>query len=245
MTAIARALVVVLLVAAGAAAQTATRPDLSGAWVPLGGGRGLAPALAPPPAGPIVLKPAYAAEYEARRAADAEATRRGEPPPSDAVVCMPYGMPRMMAVASYPVEILQTPGQVTIITEAFSEVRRVFLDQPQLPLDEVAPGYYGHSVGRWMGDALVIDTVGIKESVPGYNGVPHSSQMRIRERLRLVAPDVLHDEITIEDPVVLEKPLTYTLAYRRMPGYKMVEFVCENNREYIDEKGRVRMRLGR
>ena len=126
-------------------------------------------------------------------------------------------MPRMMSVASYPVEILQTPGQITIITEAFSEVRRVFMDQPQLPIDEVPPGYYGHSVGRWDGDTLVIDTVGIKESVPGYQNMPHSDQMRITERIRLVTPDVLHDQITIEDPVVLEKPVTYTLAYRQMP----------------------------
>jgi hypothetical protein len=43
---------------------------------------------------------------------------------------------------------------------------------------------------------------------------------------------------------VLEKPFTYTLAFRRLPDYKMVEFVCENNREYIDEQGRVRMRIG-
>jgi hypothetical protein len=150
----------------------------------------------------------------------------------------------MMAVASYPAEILQTPGQITIITEAFSEVRRIYLGQPQLPIDEVPPGYYGHSVGRWDGDTLIVDTVGIKESVPGYNGMPHSEQMRITERIRLVAPGVLHDQITIEDPVVLEKPMTYTLAYRKLADYKMVEFICENNREYVDEQGRVRMKLG-
>jgi hypothetical protein len=63
--------------------------------------------------------------------------------------------------------------------------------------------------------------------------------------MRLATPDVLLDEITIQDPVVLEKPVTYTLGYRRRPDYKMVEFVCENNREYIDEQGRVRMRIGR
>ena len=56
-------------------------------------------------------------------------------------------------------------------------------------------------------------------------------------------PDMLHDQITVDDPVVLEKPFTYTLAYRRMPNYKMVEFVCENNREYLDEKGAVKMKL--
>jgi len=218
--------------------------SFTGAWVPMGAGRGVDPGLAPPPPGPIVLKPEYAKAYEAQRQADAEATRRGEPPASAAVLCNPYGMPRMMAVASYPVEILPVPGQITIITEAFSEVRRVYLDEPQVPVDEVPPGYYGHSVGRWDGNTLVIDTVGIKESVPGYNGLPHSPQMRIVERMRLVAPDVLHDQITIHDPVVLEKPVTYTLGYRRLPNYKMVEFVCENNREYVDEKGRVRMRLG-
>jgi hypothetical protein len=153
-------------------------------------------------------------------------------------------MPRMMAVASYPVEILQTAGQITLVTEAFSEVRRVYMNEKQQPIDEVPPGYYGHSVGRWEGETLVIDTVGIKESVPGYNNIPHSSQMRITERMRLVTPTVLHDQITIEDPVVLEKPVVYTLAYRRLPNYKMVEFICENNREYVDEQGRVRMRLG-
>jgi hypothetical protein len=218
-------------------------PNIAGVWVPMGGGRGVDPKLAPPPAGPIVLKPEYAKDWEARRQADAERTKRGEPPVSAAVLCSPYGMPRMMSVASYPVEIIYTPSQITLVTEAFSEVRRVYMNEPQQPIDEVPPGYYGHSVGRWEGETLVIDTVGIKESVPGYNNIPHSSQMRITERLRLITPDVLHDQITITDPVVLDKPVVYTLAYRRMPGYKMVEFICENNREYVDEQGRVRMRL--
>ena len=225
-------------------AQSNAARNISGAWVPMGAGRGVDPKIAPPAPTPIVLKPEYAKPYDARRAADAEATKRGQPTATPAVLCLPYGMPRMMTVASYPIEILQTPGQVTIVTEAFSEVRRVYLDQPQLPIDEVPPGYNGHSVGRWDGDALVIDTVGIKESVPSYNMLPHSDRMRITERIRLVTPDVLHDQITIEDPVMLEKPFTYTLGYRRLPDYKMVEFVCENNREYIDEQGRVRMKVG-
>ena len=219
-------------------------PNMTGAWAPMQGGRGADPKTAPPAATPLLLKAPYKAKYDAQRAADAEATKRGEPPASAAVLCNPYGMPRMLSIASYPIEILQTPGQVTIITEAFSEVRRVYLDQPQLPIDEVPPGYYGHSVGRWEKDTLVVDTVGIKESIAGYQNMPHSDQMRITERIRLVTPDVLHIQVTIDDPVVLEKPVTYTHGYRKMPGYKMVEFVCENNREYIDSEGRVRMRLG-
>ena len=237
--------VVVSIASLNIYAQSTGARGISGAWVPMGAGRGnVDPKIAPPPATPQVLKQPYAKTYEARRAADAEANKRGEAPATPAVLCLPYGMPRMMTVASYPIEILLTSGQVTIVTEAFSEVRRVYMDQPQLPIDEVPPGFYGHSVGKWEGDTLVIDTVGIKESVPSYNMLPHSDQMRITERMRLVTPDVLHDQITIEDPVVLEKPFTYTLAFRRLPNYKMVEFVCENNREYIDEQGRVRMRVG-
>jgi hypothetical protein len=67
--------------------------------------------------------------------------------------------------------------------------------------------------------------------------------MHITERMRLVAPDILHDQITIEDPMVLEKPYTYTLAYRKMPDYEMVEFVCDNNREYVDDQGVVRLKV--
>ena len=44
--------------------------------------------------------------------------------------------------------------------------------------------------------------------------------------------------------MVLEKPVTYTVAFKRMPDdYEMVEFVCDNNREYVDEKGIVRLKL--
>jgi hypothetical protein len=146
-------------------------------------------------------------------------------------------------VASYPAEFIQTPKQITIVTEAFSEVRRVYMNVPQSNIDDVAPGFYGRSVGRWDGDALVIDTVGIKPTIPGYRGIPHSNLMRVTERIRMLAPDYLHDQITIEDPVVLEKPVTYTLAYKRRSNYEMVEFVCENNREYVDEKGVVRLQV--
>ena len=224
--------------AAGAAPR-----DIAGVWAPYRGGRGTDPALAPPPASPLALKPEYAKPYEARRAAEADAAAKGEPLASGAVACVPYGVPRMMSVALYPIEILPTPGQITIVSEAFSEVRRVYLDRPQLPPGDVPPGYYGRSVGKWDGGMLIVDTVGIKTTVPAYQNMPHSDQMRITERFHLITPDILHDQITIEDRVVLEKPLTYTLAYRRLPNYEMVEFVCDNNREFIDEKGGTHMKV--
>jgi hypothetical protein len=239
------ALFATVVVATGLAAQSAAAPDLSGSWAPYRGGRGADPKFAAPPATEILLKGDYKKSWDARRAAEAEANKKGEPLATPAVECVPYGFPRMMSVALYPIEILPSAKQVTIITEAFSEVRRVYMNEKQQPIDEVPPGYYGHSVGRWEGDTLVIDTVGVKDSIVAYQNIPHSSQMRITERIRLVAPDYLHDQITIEDPVALEKPVTYTLAYRRLPNYKMVEFVCENNREYTDANGAVKLRLGK
>ena len=118
------------------------------------------------------------------------------------------------------------------------------IDRPQWKLEDVPPGYYGRSVGHWEGDTLVVDTIGIKPSVSGYRGMPHSPKMHVTDRIRKPAPEILHDQITIDDPVVLEKPVTYTLGYKRMaPDYEMVEFVCDNNREYIDENGVVRLKL--
>ena len=231
-------------VAAQAPADTKVDPrNLTGAWEPMRAGRGADPRVVPPPPSPISLTAAYADAWKARRAAQDEATAKGEPLATPGSQCVPYGMPTMMSVATYPIEILQTAGQVTIITEAFSEVRRVYMDRPQMKIEEVPPGYYGRSVGRWDRDTLVIDTIGIATQVGGYQQLPHTNGLRITERIRLAAPDVLHDQITLDDPAVLEKPVTYTLAYRRLPKYEMVEFVCDNNREYVDDRGVVRMKL--
>jgi hypothetical protein len=150
-------------------------------------------------------------------------------------------MPGMMT-AVFPMEILQSRGQITIIEEAYTQVRRILMDRPQKSLDDIEPGFYGHSVGRWQGDTLVVDTIGIKESVR-YQNVPHSKEMRIRERMRLVSPDTLWNEITIEDPAVLEQPWSFTFAYQRMKDYTLLEYICEDNREFADEQGRQKIRV--
>jgi hypothetical protein len=232
-----------LLFVAPAAVHAASPPDLTGVWGIYRGGPGSDPKFRPPAPGPLALKPEYDKPYQARRAEEAAAAQRGEQIGNSNVECVPYGVPGMMSVAIYPVEFIQTPKQITIISEAFSEVRRVYLDRPQAKLEDVAPGFYGRSVGHWDGDTLVVDTVGIKPTVT-LRGIPHSSQMHVTERIRMLSPEVLHDQITVEDPVMLEKPYTYTTAYKRMSSdYEMVEFVCDNNREYIDDKGIVRLKL--
>ncbi len=108
----------------------------------------------------------------------------------------------------------------------------------------MAPGFFGHSVGHWDGDTLNVDTVGIKDVVEVFKGVKHSDQLAIHEAIKLVAPDILQDEITVTDPAVLTGPWKFTDAYRRMPGYEMLEYVCEDNREYVDDKGQTQLRLG-
>jgi len=226
------------------AAQPPTVPDFNGVWARYGGfsRTPVDPRLAAPPPGKMLLTAAYAKDYAARRAAEEESDKRGEPIAAPGVDCLPYGMPEMMS-AIYPLEILQTHSQVTIIAEAMSQVRRIYLDKPQLKMGDVPPGYYGHSVGHFEGDTLVVDTIGVKDTVLGHNEMPHSDRMRITERFRLVSPDVLHDQITVEDPVTLQQPWTFTFAYHRMRNYEMLEYVCENNHEYVDDKGVTHMRL--
>ena len=143
-------------------------------------------------------------------------------------------MPAMM-MAMFPMQVLQTPGQITIIQEAYRQVRYIYLDEKQVPIDDAEPGFWGHSVGHWQGDTLVVNTVGIKDEVR-FHDVPHSDQMQIDERIRLLTPDRFEDQITIVDPAYLTKPWTFTWGYQRRPGYKMLEYVCEDNREYRDPK---------
>jgi hypothetical protein len=235
------ALLAATAVTSTAVAQTANPPDFTGSWERYRGPAG--DTATPPPEAPPPLKANLLTEWESRRAAQREADERGEPPASNVTHCIPDGVPSMMN-GPFPFEIVQHESQINIAQEAYSQVRRIYLGKPQLTLDDIELGFYGRSVGQWEGDTLVVDTIGIKEYVR-FRDVPHTRDMRIKERFRLVSPDILWDEITIEDPAVLEKPWTVTFAYRRMPDYEIIEYVCEDNREYADEDGVTRLRTGR
>jgi hypothetical protein len=233
-----------------AAQQTlpAGTPNISGAWERYGNVFGqLTEAqrndkTIPPRAAPAPLKPEPMKLYQDRLKAIQEANAKGTPIATGYVECLGDGMPMMMG-AMFPIEFLQSPGQVTVIEEAFTQVRRIKLDQPQKSFDDVEPGFFGHSVGHWEGENLMVDTIGIKESIK-YQNVPHSAQLRVREKIHLVAPNILWDEITMEDPVMLEKPWTVYYAYRRMPNYTLLEYVCEDNREYTDKEGIQQIHVG-
>ena len=87
----------------------------------------------------------------------------------------------------------------------------------------------------------MIETTGIKQNVQ-FRWTPHSEGMTITERLHLIAPDILRNDIVVED-AYLERPWTYSYTYRRTPGYKLLEYVCEDNRDYVDEQGMVTLRI--
>jgi hypothetical protein len=134
-----------------------------------------------------------------------------------------------MMTALFPMEVLVTPGQVTIIQEAFDQVRRVHLDEELIAAEDAEPRFSGHSVGRWQDETLVVETVGVKDYVR-FRNVPHSTNMRIVERIRLVGRDYMENVVTVTDPTYLTAPWTWKWMYRRWPGYKLQEYVCEDNR---------------
>jgi len=209
-------------------------PDITGSWERARDAS--IPAQPQPP-----LKAQYLKEWQARAQAVREANAKGEPIAERVVLCLPDGMPGMMS-GPFPMEVLQSKGQVTIIQEAYTQVRRILLDRTQKAIDDVEPGFYGYSTGHWDAGRLLVDTIGVRENVP-YQNVPHSKDMHIKERISLGANGLLRDEITIEDPAILEKPWTFTFGYRRMSDYQLLEYVCEDNREYADDKGVQKIRI--
>ncbi len=237
------ALVVLLAVSAAEPARTQSAPvvrGLNGSWEAYpsrgeGFGSGVAPktpVARPAPIPEPPLRQPHLDEWRAQQKRNAELTEKGLPPVTTGMACIGEGMPAMMQ-ATFPMEILETPGQVTIIQEAYNQVRRVFLDAPALAPEDAEPRFAGHSTGRWQGDTLVVETVGVKESTR-FRNVPHSAKMRITERLRLVNDEMLENRVTIEDSEYLTSPWTWTWLYKRWPGYRIEEYVCEDNRYFED-----------
>jgi hypothetical protein len=225
---------------AKAPARPAARPSITGSWegYPVRGdgfGSGVQPKVRVAPPKPVPeapLRQPFLDQWRELLKQNQELTRKGLPPPSSGMACMPEGVPGMMG-ATFPIEILETPGQVTIIEEAFNQVRRVYLNEPPLAPEDAEPRFAGHSTGRWEGTTLVVTTVGVKESVR-FRNVPHSIKMRVTERLRMVSDEVLENQVTIEDPDFLTAPWTWSWMYKRWPGYKIEEYVCDDNRYFED-----------
>jgi hypothetical protein len=179
---------------------------------------GPAPGIEPP------LKPQYMDILKRR----IRAKNAGKPETDTSTKCYPHGMPRLME-SPYPIEIWQTPGQVTILHEVAHEVRRFYLDRKQPANPKIS--YLGHSVAHWEGDTLVVDTIGINaSSFIDDEGSSHSDKEHIVERFHKIdGGRQLQVDTTVEDPVTLEHPYSYSRYFQWRPDVRIEEYVCEEN----------------
>jgi hypothetical protein len=197
-------------------------PDWSGVWIP----------DLPDQEAQIASDPtpwnAKAAATARRLDADEQAGR----PKGLFVNCLPEGMPSWMLISHNAMEILFTPGRVTMLGESDgNRLRRIWTDGRAHP-DDPDLSFFGHSVGRWEGDALVVDTIGVLPesyiAVSEAVGVPNDGDMHITERIHLTAPDTLADELEITAPHVLTRPWKTTRLFHRAtgPNSDIEEGVC-------------------
>jgi hypothetical protein len=162
----------------------------------------------------------------ARYAAAIKARQAGKPEFDTIQSCKPHGFPRIL-FAAFPIEVLQEPTQVTFIHEVHHMPRMVYLDLTLPKLDDMDPNWMGLSAGHWDGDILVVESQGFNDlTTLDAAGLPHSTEMRVGERIRKLDADTLEDLITITDPKSYTQPWSTRVTYRRQPGLRLKEYAC-------------------
>jgi hypothetical protein len=144
------------------------------------------------------------------------------------VFCVGTGMPGSMSGSGgYQMEIIQRPEQITIIYEAYDEIRRVYLGSRILPPEDRIPDRNGVSSARWEGDVLVVEVTDLKEQVD--QRYAHSDQAKIVERYHLEKDSagrrVLVSDWTMTDPFYT-KPLTSQKKWSEVPGGRIMPYGC-------------------
>lgn len=219
-------------------------PDISGLWLgSLTGVPGVAfapnrgPADGRPPTfwapWPLPYTPAYQKIYDERVAAAKKGVQLGD----TGARCLPFPMPFVLVSKVYPDEIVQTPGEVTIYLFGTDPVI-VWTDGRPHPAG-LRPSYKGHSIGHWVGDTLLVDTVGIVGSAPldGQRN-PHSARLHLKWSIERVAPNVLHVHVTAFDDDAFTEPVTTTNIWTRKapPKWDVIDdqSCFENNQTRTD-----------
>lgn len=144
--------------------------------------------------------------------------------------CLPTGVPRH---APYPWKIVETPDYIYFLFEGnIHSYRQIFMDGRKHPADP-NPTWYGHSVGHWEKDTLVVDTVGFNDLFWfDFVGHPHTEKLHTVERYTRTNRGTLTEEVTIEDPATYKHPFTVVASHRLLPGDELMEYICqENNRD--------------
>lgn len=152
--------------------------------------------------------------YEALKR-QAELARAGKNVQTRQARCWELGVPNLNEVPQ-PLYFIQTPDEVVMYLG--HRVRHVYMDAPHTT--ELKPSWYGESVGRFEGDTLVVDTIGLNDKtfVDGYR-TPHTDQMRVIERYRVInGGKGLETSYTVEDPATFHQPWS-----ARRPRYLLTD----------------------
>ena len=144
-------------------------------------------------------------------------------------LCLPHGLPQGDLMSYAPFKILQTPGVIAVLYELDNNFRQIYTDGRSLPKDP-NPAWGGYSVGKWVGDTLVVDAAGFnartKLDVAGH---PHSEALHIQERFHRRDFGHMDVTITIDDPVMYTKPFTVKATEVLLPDSDVLETVCNEN----------------
>jgi hypothetical protein len=201
-----------------------TTSEEKGVWVPLN--PFIPNALGTPAEADLPFQPWARALHASRRASQLEPHTR----------CKPSGGPRVF-LTPYGVEIVEFPELKRILIFDVGgphSFRTIYMDGRAHPKN-LEPTYYGHSIGRWEGDTLVVDTVGFNERFWfDRSGLPHTNQLRTVERFTRVDLDTLRYELTIDDPGAYTAPFTGRLELQSEAGTELFEYICQQS-NFADE----------
>ncbi len=145
------------------------------------------------------------------------------------LTCTPKPTPSMIVYTDlYPIELTDNgDGTLTIRSQYFDDTRTVYMDGRAHP-DASVRSATGHSVGRWDGDTLVVDTTNFADHRSPYqNGVPSGAQKHVVERYRLLDDGRLEVEFFLEDPEYVIGSMTHTRALLYRPNTNMESFNCD------------------
>ncbi len=158
-------------------------------------------------------------------------------------LCVPDGLPRVWA-SPYPFEIVQgPPGNVTILFELNHQVRVVRLNKPMPDYKRLIsfPAFNGHSIGRYEGDTLVVETAGFKgKTFADATGAPQSDEMRTFERIRKTSPTQLEVVITVRDTEYYTKDWQARFVYDLRNDWRIEHYHCGDQHRDISAMPGVR-----
>jgi hypothetical protein len=146
--------------------------------------------------------------------------------------CLPFNVG---VISGFLNRIVQAPDiLISIIEYDIPGYRQVYLDGRPRPKD-LEPSWTGHSIGKWEGDTLIIDTIGFNDKSWLGEATPHTTQLRVTTRLRRLDLGRLEIESTLDDPGALKKPWTTKgVATLVTTKDEIPEFICNENNQDVE-----------